>query len=77
MKSEKKGLWLLLAIVAFVAIGIVIYMVFFNTPRLQAKNYSELQQYIRNGEVTEIDIENDKATFKLKSGTSYYSYVPE
>ncbi|MCH5163399.1 MAG: ATP-dependent zinc metalloprotease FtsH [Clostridiales bacterium] len=67
----------MLAIVAVAAIGIVIYMVFFNTPRLQAKNYSELQQYIRGGEVTEIDIENDKATFKLKSGTSYYAYVPE
>lgn len=77
MKSDKKGLWLMLAIVAVAAIGIVIYMVFFNTPRLQAKNYSELQQYIRGGEVTEIDIENDKATFKLKSGTSYYAYVPE
>ena len=77
MKSDKKGLWLMLAIVAVAAIGIIIYMMFFNTPRLQAKNYSELQQYIRNGEVTEIDIENDKATFKLKSGTSYYSFVPE
>lgn len=77
MRNDKKGLWIMLAIVALAGIAIVIYMTVFNKSGQTKKNYSDLQQYIRNGEVTTIAVENDKATFKLENGSKYYCYIPD
>ena len=78
MKSDKKGLWILLAIVAVALIVIVVYMVFFTKPKQEKKDYSELKQYIREERVDGISVENDKASFTLKNDkTSYYTYIPE
>ncbi|MBR2967212.1 MAG: ATP-dependent zinc metalloprotease FtsH [Clostridia bacterium] len=66
----------MLIIVAIVGIAIIVYMTVFNNSTQTLKSYSELQQYIRDGEVVSIQVENDKAAFKLENGNEYYCYVP-
>ena len=77
MRNDKKGLWIMLVIVAIVGIAIVVYMTVFNNSSQTLKTYSDLQQYIIEDKVVSIDVENDKATFKLENGDVYYCYVPE
>ncbi|MBR2970339.1 MAG: ATP-dependent zinc metalloprotease FtsH [Clostridia bacterium] len=77
MKSNKKGLWIILAVFAALLIGIVVYMAINGNGRVEKKNYSDLQEYIRQGKVVEIVVENDKATFELESGSTYYTYIPD
>ncbi len=78
MKSDKKGLWILLAIVALALIAIVVFMIFFNGPKQEKRNYSELLQYIRDEKVEKISVENDKATFTLSGDKKeYYVFIPE
>ncbi len=78
MKGDKKGLWILLAIVALALIAIVVFMIFFNGPKQEKRNYSELLQYIRDEKVEKISVENDKATFILSGDKKeYYVFIPE
>ncbi len=77
MKTDKKGLWIMLAIVAVAAIAIVIYMVAFNKPNQQETDYSELQAAIRDGKVTEISVNNDKASYKKSNDNKeYFAIIP-
>lgn len=76
MRSDKKGLWILLAIVSVILIAVVVYMLFFVQPKQEKKDYTFLKDSIERGEVTEIEIENVKAIFKVGANT-YYAYIPD
>lgn len=80
MKDNKRGLWVMLAIVLVAVIGIMTYTLLSSNGSLKEKNYSDFTKDALSGKVVKIEVVNDKATVSTKNGSateSYYVYIPE